>query len=381
MHAIGRMGRRGSLRKTALHGVLNMSTRRSWWALAVLVAVLWSAGPVQADITSIAGSVSAVVREFVSDQAGRTDQESAEFPDPVPTLPLQVVAELRADGQEQAAAAAAAQFADPFQLTTENPEEFAIDLALLSVSPRIRYTADARSQETRGVVFTTTEFPLRSPGQTLGFTGRLFIDGALAVFSPTVQRDLTGANVSLLVTVVTQSAGRADETVFSGRVGLQGGTSGSVQNIAEGDFPTRALIRSDLTSVVTEFEVFEVLIIPSITIDYRYTAAINEPFSLVATVEVEAANASDEVGVIALVGTPVDSIQQVIAALRGETLASKMTTALVNERAQPTGTPAFPTTGRAMPMCGMLGFEFVLGLGALVGLRWRRPLRRALLTE
>jgi len=324
---------------------------------------------VRADITSLAGSAEVTIQEYVSGRAGSTAQARQQFPQPNATLPLQVVARLSLSGEEPAAAAAAAQFADPLNQAQPNPEEFAINLALLSVSKTTRYSADATTEEIRGIVFTTREFPLRESGETITLTGRLFLDGALAVFSPTAQRDLTGANVYLRVTVVKQVTGQADETVFSGRVGLQGGASGGVQQIAEGDFPTQTLIRSDLAPFIDDFDVFELLLLPQLAIDYPYTATIDQPFALRATVAVEAGNAEDETGVAAIIGTPLDSIEEVINAARGSDAAAKTINALQRERANPTGRPAFPAARPLLPVCGLFGFEFLLGGGALVGLR------------
>ncbi|MGD8450340.1 MAG: hypothetical protein PVJ57_00850 [Phycisphaerae bacterium] len=355
-----------------------MQARKTSWILVVGVLLLLPVMQTRAEVTSTTGAVSVTVHEYVNDQAGVSDTINLQYPSTGITLPVQAVVRLLYQGDDPAAAAVAAQLADPGELSLSNPEEFAVNLALLSISPDIRYTAQASSQETRGIIFTTEDFPGRQDGDTLTVIGRLYIDGALAVFSPVAARDLTGASVYLRVTVV-QTTPTGSETVFSGRVGLEGAAAGAVSRVAEGDFPTTTLIRTNLASFVDDFEVFEVLIIPSLRIAYDYPVTIGEEFSLRATVEVEAANATDQVGVSAIVGTPVDSIQEVISAAQSASAASKFITALEAERANPTGTAAFPSATPILPACGLFGFEFLVGAAALAGLRCASWPRRRLM--
>jgi len=333
--------------------------------------------PAAAEIVSITGFTQAEVTEYRFDAPGDTDRASESFPGTAAELPLQVVARLlSAIADEEAAAAAAAQFADPRELAQPNPEEFAINLALNSISPHIRYQARAVSQETRGVVFAPAELgPFVQTGDTIDLTGRLFLDGALAIFAIDPDRDLSDAAVLLRVTVVQSSHSGAEQTVFSGELELRGGTGGSATAVAAGGFPRRSVILTDLSSLVDDFAAFHVLIIPNITIDYDYTAVAGQEFSLRATVEVEAANVAGECGVAAVIGTPVDTLRSVVELTQGTEAAAKMISALETERAEPTGQPAFPEAQPAFGLlsgCGLLGFESLVGATVLAGMRRRR---------
>ena len=343
--------------------------------LAVVVVLLnLATGSVQAEITSIAGSVAVAVQEYQLGQAGNTDQANDSYPGTSSQLPLQVVARLNTGAD--AAASVAAQFADPTDSNQPNPEEFAMNLALLSVSDEIRYSGTATLQESRGITYLSSEpdFRGRAEGETVPIVGRFYVDGALAIFSPSASRDLTGANVTLRITVVKHTSGQDDETVFTGAVGLTGGTNGAVTRTFEGSFPTLTLIYSDLSLFIADFNLFRVLIIPRLAISYSYSAVIGEPFTLQATVEVDAANAENEVGVVAILGTPVDSIQEVISAAQSNSAATKTINALTTERANPTGDPAFPSTSQPiLPFCGLFGFEMIAGFTCLVGMRFGGP--------
>ena len=357
-----------------------MHRYKSWVLPVGVVLLAMPATPTLAEIITISGSAQAAVQEFRSGQPGDTDEASDSYP-ATSTLPVQVVARLLVEGDDGAAASVAAQFADPRDLPQHNPEEFAINLALLSVSENIRYTAQATTQEVRGVVFRPADFPGRQAGETVSLIGQLHVDGALVVFSPSAGRDLTGASVYLRITVVKEVEGSEDQTLLTGRIGLLGGENGAVTNSAEGDFPTATLVRSNLAAVIDDFDLFEVLIIPRLTINYDYQATLDESFTLRVTVTVDAANAENQVGVAAIVGTPVDMIQEVISAAQGELNANKIISALEQERVNPTGTIAFATARPMLPLCGLLGFEFILGLAALTGLRCRRWPRRRFLAE
>jgi hypothetical protein len=364
-----------------------MSRRVAQIGTAMVVLLGTFALPAAAEILSIAGLTQAEVTEYRSGVEGDADRAMESYPDTSAELPIQVVARLIAseslsgDGLEEAAAAVAAQFADPRTVTSPNPEEFAINLALNSVSENIYYQARALSQETRGVQYSAGEVGLlTAEGDELALTGRLYLDGALTLLAVDATRDLTGAYVTLSVTVVKRVEGHAAETVFSGAIALHGAADATASVVAEGSFPTGQLILSNLGIIVPDFAAFQILIVPNIAIDYPYTAIVGQEFTLEATVEVTAANLPDNCGVAAVLGTPTDMLTQVIALTQGSEVASKTVTALTNERADPTGEPAFPQSTLLpllFPLCGGLGFETLVGLAALVGIRsWASPRRR-----
>ena len=128
-----------------------MNIRRSAWGIVAVAAIL----PVSAmaEITAIRGAVEVVIQEIRFNVDGDRDEVFEIFPDTSSVLPLQVVGELVASGSELARARAAAQFADPRDLSQPNPEEFAINLALNSLTPNTRYEVRARAEETRDIIF------------------------------------------------------------------------------------------------------------------------------------------------------------------------------------------------------------------------------------
>ncbi len=326
-----------------------------------------------AEELSFTGKAEATISERIKGILGKAESSSLVFPGA--TLPLQVLADLTSnDNQFPSAGAVAAQFADPTQLNQDNPEEFAINLTLNSVSPEVQYEGVAIAQEIREVVFSAEELGGGlTDGETVELTGRFFVDGALTIIAADSSRDLTGSNVKLTVSVVAAPEGQSSEAALLGEVALVGDTDGGVTVNVDGNFPTSRLVLSNLASLNTEFGVFHVLVIPSIQIDYSYTAIVGTPMTLTASVRVDAANIPDNVGVAAVLGTPASTLTQVINITNGESAATKTLDLIQREREDPSGELVFPTAlGGLFGNCGFLGLEFVAGLVALGGMKSRR---------
>ena len=354
-----------------------MRIRKPALGMLATIAVLWPAAAL-AEITLIGGIVEATLKETRFNIDGDSDEVFEIFPGTASSLPIRVVASLTAPGGEIAAAKAAAQFADPRDLDQPNPEEFAINLALNSATFNTRYEARIRTEELRNIVFRAGELGDAVEGETVLVVGRLFLDGALAIFAVDPVRDLLGAQVTLSVRVV-QETDVADLTVFAGSVEINGGASGTATVSASGQVDTTTLILSDLASVSDDFGAFHVLIIPNLDIAYSYDASIEAPFKLRATVEVSATNLGGGVGIAALVGAPADALESVIGTTTGQAAAGKMSTTLALERANPTGVAAFPTLAPPAaplpPLCGLFGIEAIVGLMLIGGVRCAARIR------
>jgi hypothetical protein len=345
-----------------------MLRRRPILAVIPLLAAMWLNATTRAEIISISGSASAEIQSH--DAAGQTgsDQASKAYPDPDATLPLQIVARLGSEAEE-AAGAVAAQFADPQTASGPNPEEFAIDLTLNSLSQTIFYTAQASTAELRNIVVRPTEVNARN-GQTVRLSGRLFIDGIFAVFATTDVTDLSDVTITMRVTIAKEVDGTEPKQVFTGTLDIAGGADRAVTATVEGGFPTRGILDTDLASLDPELGVFRVFVLPNLVLDYPYEATIGQPFALRATIEIEAANRPAGVGLAAILGTPIETIQEVINATRDAAAAETMMKAIRDERAEPKGTPTFPEpTPAPAPLCGLFGLESLLGVLGLVALR------------
>lgn len=343
------------------------------WAGLLLLA-----GPGLAEIQSIRGSAQASVQEFRGGLARDSDLAFDSFPDLAP-FPVQVLARLKAiEPGYLAAAAVAAQFADPTELDQPNPEEFAVNLALNSEQGDVRYDASVILLETRDIVFNPGEIsPESAAGDETQLIGKLFIDGALAIVAPEATVDLTGQSVLLRVRVTRLAAGQ-EQTVYSGAVELRGEPAGQVGVGAEGAFPVNQLILSDLGGVVGQPSLFRLLVMPNLEINYAYAATIGEPFQLTARLEIEASNVPGA-GVAAVIGSATNALDLVLQLTQGVDQARKLTSALALERAAPTGQPAFAADAALpLPLCGVLGVGpmglLLAGLCGVRSARWAHTL-------
>lgn len=330
-----------------------------------------------AEIIGLEGSAAATLTEFRDGVPGDQTDVVDFFPRTQQQFPVRVFANLAAAG-EPAAAAAAAQFADPQQLVQPNPEEFAINLALNSASPFIYYTGQARTEETRTIILSSAELGGTAEGETVTVVGKLFIDGAIALYGPQPQHDLTGASVSVQVTIVRQ-VGEQLEVLLSGRAELVGQSGGAVEVVTSGGLPGDTLILTQLGNASDDFATFPTLILPQLEVNYAYDVVVGEEFKLTATVQVEAQNAASGVGVAALVGTPVDSIEQVIGLTVSDDAAAKTIATLREARQNPEQfvAPAEELgAGLLGGACGLFGVEFLLGVAGLMGWSGARRVRR-----
>jgi len=336
-------------------------------------ALLWISTAAPAEITSLTGSAEVVIQELRNGRAGKRTQVLETFPGTSNTLPLQVFArQSSADPNSPAAAAAAAQFADPRESTQPNPEEFAVNMTANSFAPGVAYECRAVLTEERGIRILSGEVN-RAEGRPVGLTGRLFLDGALAIHAGEGGRDLSGASVRVSVTIDQLRPGQEAQRVFSGSIELNGQPGGRVSVSAGGAFPIATLVLTDLSFVADEFGTFHVLIIPDIVIDYDYDAIVGEEFTLRAMVETTMVHPAGGVGVAAVLGTPTETLTEVIGLTQGQQAAAKFVQALQSEREEPSGEPAFPPPRTPLSpllvLCGLFGLESVAGLAALGAMR------------
>jgi hypothetical protein len=346
-------------------------------AVAVLVARLQ---PVAiAEITAIEGSIEVEVLEYVGGHGGDIERVSEAFPLTSAVLPLRVLAQLAAVADRPAAAAVAAQFADPRELDQPNPEEFAITLALNSgASTLVSHQGRAECIETRSIEFSPGELPGTAAGDEVALIGRLFIDGVLAIFATEPDRDLTGAGVEVRILVAKQVDDQDDAILVDATMSLRGGSGAQDGASVEttGPIPVGRLLMADLSSAFPEFGALHVLSMPELSIEYPYTAVVGEPFKLKAVLTLSARNVEQRVGVAAILGAPLDSLRDVITSTVGSQAADKLQTALEQERRSPSGEPVLRNAGVGGPgACGLFGLEGLLAVVGLLGWQAGRPCR------
>ncbi len=325
-----------------------------------------------AEVLAIRGATDVQLQEFLFNEPGDLEEVSEDFPGTSDELPIAAVTKLVALDPEEAAGSVAALFADPTELDQPNPEEFAMNFALSSVTPHTYYEALAASSEERDIVFSSAEIVGTQDGDEIELIGRLFLDGALTIFAAESAKDISNVDVTLRVTVTKIASDETETTVFEGTVTLAGAADGQVTIEADGDLPTDTLVLSDLSVLNPDFGVFQVLIIPPMELDYQYDAVVGEQFTLAAKFQVEGRNDVDGIGCAAIIGTPVDSLNEVIALTADAATANMMQRQIRQERDAPTGTLVFQPQTPTFGLCPAAGL-FSLGMLAFGIFVTRRP--------
>jgi hypothetical protein len=323
-----------------------------------------------AAIVSIAARAEVRVEQYRGGVFETAQSSALDFPGA--PLPLQAVAGIVVNG-EDAAALGGAQFAEPIP-EAPNPEEIALNLTCDSLSPELSFVATGSVGETREIIFSSEETG-RPTGTRAGAVGRLTLDGALAIYATDAGTDLSGTEVSLFIHIEQRDGPEGDVKLLSGQLLLVGLSGGEVRLEAAGDFPTTTLILTDLTASVDELGVFYVLIIPNVVVRYDYETIIGTPFTLDLKTEIVVHNLPNGVGAVGMLGSPTDSLLDVMGSARGPAAAAKMLDAVQREREHPTGPPAFPADV-GFQGCGVIGLEATAGLLGLTMVGCVGPGRR-----
>ncbi|MBK8913065.1 MAG: hypothetical protein IPM64_00445 [Phycisphaerales bacterium] len=266
---------------------------------------------------------------------------------------------------------AAAALFDPTTVAGPDPDELALHLSLNAAAADVYFEGKARSREERDVVFSSAELGNAADGQTVRVAGRLFLDAVVVTYSRRSNPDLTDARLALRVNVVRVDKAGVSTTLFDGGVSVTGGANGQVSIVATGDIPAGRLIAGTNPAFQpAEFPVFAIAVIPPTTLDYEYDAVVGEPFTLIATVELDGATIPDGVGVTALVGSAPENLQAVVDASFGAGSGAALTQRISQER-RTAAERVESAGGGPTRLCGLFGIEGLLLL-ALAG----RPLLR-----
>jgi hypothetical protein len=336
-------------------------------------------------------------QEFIAGEPVSSDNAT---PVPVddPTsrdFPVQVTSHLERPTVTGELVAAAQGFADvnePDLAADANPEELGLEADAFSIDPEIAYQVTASAVETRTILLTPGELG-SGPGVEREVESRVFLSGAILVWSLEEGRDLTGLSAEVRFTIDQIRDGDADGVnVFSASMGVRGLPDGEVEAVSEGvatfEFggPETILNPDEPDPQLEEYLGIlgstHVMLIPDQEIAYTYQAEAGEEFDLRATFEVELVNLPDGTGVSAVFGREFEALADMINEAIPEVDGGAVEAGVNLAQASATVPPA--TGGRSSrssgTLCGALGFE-ALGMllfAAAVPLTARRRRARML---
>lgn len=340
-----------------------------WEFAAATAACLWLSMSAVADIVDVRGSVGVAVEEIAGGSTIERNEVNEFLPETRLSLPIRAIGRVLA-GQPSTpgAAVGAVQISDISTSIEPNPQDFSLNLAMNSLDKDVIFRGQGHAEEIRVVQFSRDQLQLPAGVDTRLVESRLFLDGVMALFSAAAGRDFSGTRVVLSVVVERRAVGAPSGeqviTLLTGRIEVIGRAAGQVTLNVTGDIPADRVIQTSLTTSENGLGSFPAVIIPELAMSYQYLARVDEEFELVASINVEAECRSPDAGVVALIGTPVDDLRDVIDEVNVPPLTAGVVETLDIAR-QSTKIDDVGLDGTRFPgmiACGGLGIEAALGL-------------------
>lgn len=280
---------------------------------------LFTGGSARGEIAATTGRVQTTVQELLDDTPASVNSDSRELPADTDDFPLVASAFLDTTDLNGARTAIGQGFGileDPARTDQPNPQEFALEAACFSNVQRVSYLVESVATETRTVVFDRNDLELGPFDDTQDVTSRAFLSGAVIFWShlPITPARPLSADIRFSIMrgdgeplFSTQLAIQADrDTVATGPIRFE---EVGVDELADlgVDAATLAILRQ-----LEEDGELVIVVVPPQEHEYGYTATVDEPFDLTATLEVEIRNSTQGTGVAAVMGRPFEELADFI---------------------------------------------------------------------
>jgi len=351
-----------------------------------------------------AASTAARVQELLDAEPASVSGDGAAWDGAADALPLRAFARIITSeliGPGGARAQSISEFFDPQRLEQPNPEEFGLEVAAFANLASAAYVVTGEGVERRVLLFTSPGSNPDLPAEirfdadgTAKLESRVYLSGAVLIWSLNAEADLTGVSADVQVTI--RAEGQA-ASVFDAGLTLTGGEAARVQ--VQVDQPIQfelggvELLSADmdtdsgetLPAGLEDVGTVVVVLIPPQEHAYQYTVTADEPLTLAAEFALEVRNAPGGTGVAAVLGRPFDSlanfIETALPQVDGEGVQGALNKANADRAVDSPAADDPSTAGgrsptRGQALCGLFGTELALGLaafGVLHASRSRRP--------
>jgi hypothetical protein len=305
-------------------------------------------------------------------------------------LPITAVSQLDStdlDGALIGQAQSFSEVADPARLDQPNPEDLALEAGCYANGSDVSYDVASAATENRDVVdvvFVRTSRPgvpreiEFGPDGTAEIRSRVFLSGAILLWSTQEDTDLTAVVAEVLLSVTKDAE---SESLFEAGVSVSGSSAPELV----GPLGTRELSVDDLADYgldeastetlrnVAETGALRIVAIPTQSHRYSYVVAADEEFVLAARLTIALRNAPGGTGAAAVLGRPfsnlADFVEQAIGGVDGASLERSLNKAIESGAVDPSIDPG-------IHLCGNIGAELALMPAPLAFLRVRRRSRR-----
>lgn len=352
----------------------------------------------RAAIVATDGTVSTIVQELLDGQPGSVNSDRETLDGDFSRLPLISSAALTSTdlaGGVVSLGQAVVELADPTRLDQPNPEELALEVACFSTAETVSYVVTGLARETRTILFTDStatpaapeiDFALRS---TREVESRVFLSGAVVIWSVGQRPDLSGMSAELYVSV---SGGPDGAPFFETSLAFVGGLADvappasigpirferlGLDELINGGIDARS---AEILRAVSQEGLLLLFMIPSQEHAYTYVVNANEPLTLTAEFETRVRNVPGGTGVAATLGRPFNELAEFISrslpGVDGSAVERSVNQAMARRASGRSSRDARREHAPAVAMCGTLGIVSltVIGLGLfLMQLRLGRP--------
>ncbi|HPF41267.1 MAG TPA: hypothetical protein P5081_17335 [Phycisphaerae bacterium] len=347
-------------------------------SLAIILSMIVLVGPATRDasavVTEIVGSARARVVQFGPNIPTESDSSVASVPTTVPNPPAIAEAQLsrvEPGGQTTAGGSAQAVFEPPNLSGFGLPNDVGFDLGCFTDDNETTWLVEGAVTERRTVVLdsnqTGTEIVV---GPTERARSRILLSGVMLITSLDPQRDLSGVEVELNVSVTKYDDMETppSEEVLAGHLVLRGGPLGAVTvEEATGAFATIAPPVLDFSALVVNLPLIKAVIFAGVELPYEYNYRPNRPFDLELEVTSQIRNIPGGTGGAAVFGLPQTGLGDILAKVKQDDRGDQLE-AVISEQVDTTGA-AYQGVGipSLFPACGLFGIETALTLFALGG--------------
>lgn len=284
------------------------------------------ARPLRAEIVGRQARVETRVQELVSGLPASLTEGSDQLAADGSNLPLNAQANLLStdlEGNLVAMAQGQSEFLEPL-VNQSNPAEFTLEVACFSNAEGVSYEVTGSATEDRTVLFPlgaqTNGFDFDASG-TQTVESRFFLNGAVVFWSTEPDRDLSGMQADISVTV---RRGDTGAVLFETTFRVEGQPASSTRLIAGGPIQFESLSANELGAEGIVGESLAILqrtatqgtlvvvVIPPQEHPYLYTVSADVPLVLTAELTAHVQNAPEGTGVAVTLGGPFENLAQFI---------------------------------------------------------------------
>jgi hypothetical protein len=267
------------------------------------------------------------------------------------------------------------------------PNDFGMDIACFSNVPSSQWKFDGHCTETRTIIFRSGETVLPA-GQPVRAESRLFLSGALILLGTAPGADLTGAKLTMDITITQNRPNLSPVVVLSGGAVITGGPNGAANVGGTGFINAANHPLADLRGLIQNIPVVQAVVFNGLLGDqfpYTYETAVDEPFDLVLDVRVQGDTPPNGVGASAILGLPQANLSTVLqrtklddaAAQLADQIAARVDTSGSTLPVPESVVTPIPLLALLPRLCGVTGLESVgllcaMGTWAALGARRRR---------